>query len=69
MELSPPAERFKFGSEETGNAVDGFLVVAGGFDFDQCAHRVNYPVLTLREVAQSILACAPLHRCCPCFLT
>ena len=56
MELSSPTKRFELGREETGNAVDCFFVVAGGFDLDQFADGLHNLVLTLREIEQSLWA-------------
>ena len=55
MELSSSAERFEPGRQECGDAVDRVLVVAGGFDFDEFANRVDYLVLMIREIAQALV--------------
>ena len=54
MELSASAQRFELTREERGDAVDCGLVVAGRFDFDEFANRVDDLVLMLREIAQAI---------------
>ena len=54
MELRASAERFELGREECGDAVDRWLVVAGGFDLDEFANRFDYLGLMFREIAQAI---------------
>ena len=41
MEMGASAQGFELGREEGGNAVDCWLVVAGGFDFDEIANGVD----------------------------
>jgi len=67
MELSSSSKGFKLGREERGDAVDRLPVVAGGFDLDELANRLDHLVLMLREMAQAI---GPRglrsNRCCFC---
>ncbi len=64
MELSASAERFEFLREERGYAVDGWLVVAGRFDFHELARGFDNLALALFEVVQAIKPCATRCRHC-----
>ena len=57
MELRASAQSLEPGRDVGGNAADGRLVVAGRFDFDEIANRVDDLVLMFREISQAIGPC------------
>ncbi len=72
VETRAASNGFEGPRQKSAHAVDGFLVVAGRFDFDKRADRLNQCILPRFEIFQPLiphavalrgpLACFPFHR-------
>src|SRR5205823_438651 len=67
MKHGVAAEAFKASGEQGSEAVGGWLVVGGRFDFDQLAHGFDHGLTAFFEVAQTSLQIWRSSHCRLCF--
>ena len=69
MKMSFAAEGLELRGDESGDTIDGLLVIAWRLDLDQLANRFDDLVFTIRKITQAIHARVPARSYCFfCFL-